>query len=45
MILATQSGEFGTKVGILAGLVILCPFVLPIERRSPAPMSRRDRLS
>ena len=33
LIISTQSGEFGTKVGILAGLVIICVFVRWIDRR------------
>ncbi|MFV0315711.1 MAG: FG-GAP-like repeat-containing protein [Microthrixaceae bacterium] len=33
LIIATQSGEFGTKVGILAGLVLLCPFVWLLDAR------------
>ncbi len=32
VIVSTQLGEFGTKVGILAGLVVLCPFVPLIDR-------------
>jgi hypothetical protein len=42
LIIATQSGEFGTKVGILAGLVLLCPFVRPIERHSPVRGADED---
>lgn len=34
---ATQSGEFGTKVGILAGLVVLCPAIPYINARTGAP--------
>ncbi|MCB1270630.1 MAG: VCBS repeat-containing protein, partial [Microthrixaceae bacterium] len=33
LIIATQPGEFGTKVGILAGLVLICPFVALLDRR------------
>lgn len=34
---ATQTGEFGTKVGILAGLVVLCPAIPFINARTGAP--------
>lgn len=44
LIIATQSGEFGTKVGILVGLVVLCPFVALIERRTPAARTDGDTL-
>ncbi|MCO5322843.1 MAG: FG-GAP-like repeat-containing protein [Microthrixaceae bacterium] len=33
LIISTQSGEFGTKVGILAGLVIMCVFARWLDRR------------
>lgn len=35
---ATQTGEFGTKVGILAGLVVLCPAIPFINARTGAPV-------
>lgn len=44
VIVATQTGEFGTKVGILAGLVLMCPFVPLIDSFSPIPLSADDRL-
>ncbi|HTO00919.1 MAG TPA: FG-GAP-like repeat-containing protein, partial [Microthrixaceae bacterium] len=43
-IISTQSGEFGTKVGILAGLVVLCLFVRTIEARVPAKGTEDDHL-
>ena len=43
LIIATQSGEFGTKVGVLAGLALLSPFVPLLERRVPALTAVRPR--
>lgn len=44
LIISTQGEEFGTKVGILAGLVIVCAFVRLIDRRTPAPGTDADSL-
>ncbi len=44
LIISTQTGEFGTKVGILAGLVIVCAFVRLIDRWTPAPGTAEDSL-
>jgi len=45
LIISTQSGEFGTKVGILAGLVIVCAFVPLIDRRTPSAGTAEDSLT
>lgn len=42
--LATQPREHGTKVGLLAALVVLCIFTQLIERRCPAAGSPDDRI-
>jgi hypothetical protein len=44
LLIAPQRTEFGAKVGLLAGLVILCAARLPFERFLPAARSDRDRL-
>ncbi|MGB6057687.1 MAG: FG-GAP-like repeat-containing protein, partial [Microthrixaceae bacterium] len=44
LIVSTQSGEFGTKVGILAGLVVLCLVVRPMEGKVPARGTSGDSL-
>ncbi|MGB3409581.1 MAG: FG-GAP-like repeat-containing protein [Microthrixaceae bacterium] len=44
LIVSTQSGEFGTKVGILGGLVVLCLLVRVIEARVPEPRTPEDSL-
>lgn len=44
LIISTQNDEFGTKVGILAGLVIVCAVVWLIDRRTPAPGTPDDTL-
>ncbi len=44
LLIAPQRTEFGAKVGLLAGLVILCAARLPFERFFPAARTDRDRL-
>jgi hypothetical protein len=44
LLIAPQATEFGAKVGLLAGLVILCVARLPFERLVPAANSDGDRL-
>lgn len=47
LLVAPQTGEFGTKVGILGGLVLACPFVPFIDSRvltQDAVLRERERL-
>jgi hypothetical protein len=44
LLIAPQTTEFGAKVALLSGLVILCVARLFFERLLPAPGSERDRL-
>ncbi len=44
IIIATQPREHGTKVGLLAALVVMCVFTRLIERWCPAPGSDEDRI-
>lgn len=44
LLIGPQTTEFGAKVGLLAGLVILCVARLPFARLLPAADSDRDRL-
>jgi hypothetical protein len=44
LLIAPQTTEFGAKVGLLSGLVILCVARLPFERVVPAPNTDRDRI-
>ncbi|MEO8424982.1 MAG: hypothetical protein ABI595_13870 [Actinomycetota bacterium] len=44
VLIAPQTTEFGAKVGLLAGLVVLCAVRLPVERFFPAANSDQDRL-
>ena len=44
IIIATQPREHGTKVGLLAALVVMCIFTQLIERWCPAPGSEQDRI-
>lgn len=44
LIIATQSTEFGTKVGLLAALVVLCPCSYLITRLTPARGAPDDSL-
>jgi hypothetical protein len=44
LLIATQTTEFGAKVALLSGLVVLCVARLFLERFLPAPGSERDRL-
>jgi hypothetical protein len=44
LLMAPQTDEFGTKVGLLSGLVIMCAARPFIERLVPAPKSDGDRL-
>jgi hypothetical protein len=44
LLMAPQADEFGTKVGLLAGLVIVCALRPVIDRVVPAPGSEDDRL-
>ncbi len=43
LLIAPQTTEFGAKVGLLAGLVVLCVARLPFRRLLPAPDSELDR--
>jgi Na+-translocating ferredoxin:NAD+ oxidoreductase RnfD subunit len=45
LLMAPQTDEFGTKVGLLAGLVILCAARPIIDRLVPQPNSAADNLS
>jgi Na+-translocating ferredoxin:NAD+ oxidoreductase RnfD subunit len=44
LLIAPQTTEFGAKVALLSGLVVLCVARLVFERFLPAPGSERDRL-
>jgi hypothetical protein len=44
LLMAPQTTEFGAKVGLLSGLVIVCAARPLIERWLPAPKSDEDRL-
>jgi hypothetical protein len=44
LLIAPQTTEFGAKVALLSGLVVLCVARLFLERFLPAPGSERDRL-
>jgi hypothetical protein len=44
LLLAPWDTEFGTKVGLLGGLVLVCAFRPLIDRAFPAPHSPEDRL-
>ena len=44
LLIAPQTTEFGAKVALLSGLVILCVARLFLEKLLPAPGSERDRL-
>jgi len=44
LLMAPQTDEFGTKVGLLAGLVVMCAARPFIERLVPAPKSDGDQL-
>ena len=44
LLMAPQTDEFGTKVGLLSGLVIMCAIRPFIERLVPAPKSDGDRI-
>ncbi len=42
LLIAPQTNEFGTKVGLLAGLVVICAARPLIDRFAPAPRSAAD---
>ncbi len=44
LLIAPQTTEFGAKVALLSGLVVLCVGRLFFEKLLPAPGSERDRL-
>jgi hypothetical protein len=44
LLIAPQTTEFGAKVGLLAGLVVMCVARYPLERFFPAANSDQDRL-
>ena len=44
LLIAPQTTEFGSKVALLAGLVVMCVARLPVERFLPAATSDQDRL-
>jgi Na+-translocating ferredoxin:NAD+ oxidoreductase RnfD subunit len=44
LLMAPQTNEFGTKVGLLAGLVVICAVRPLFERVLPAPASAADEL-
>jgi hypothetical protein len=44
ILMAPQGDEFGTKVGLLSGLVLVCAFRPLLERVLPAPGSDDDHL-
>jgi hypothetical protein len=44
LLMAPQTNEFGTKVGLLAGLVVLCAVRPIVERLLPEPRSSADDL-
>ena len=43
LLIAPQTTEFGAKVALLAGLVVMCAARLPLERFFPAASSDQDR--
>ena len=44
LLMAPQTDEFGTKVGLLAGLVVICAARPLLDRILPAPQSAGDHL-
>jgi hypothetical protein len=44
LLMAPQVDEFGTKVGLLAGLVVICAVRPLLDRLVPEPTSSRDEL-
>jgi Na+-translocating ferredoxin:NAD+ oxidoreductase RnfD subunit len=44
LLMAPQTNEFGTKVGLLAGLVVICAARPVLERVLPEPKSTADEL-
>lgn len=44
LLMAPQTDEFGTKVGLLAGLVVVCAARPILERALPEPRSAADQL-
>ncbi len=44
LLIAPQTTEFGAKVGLLAGLVVMCAVRLPFERFLPAANSDQDQV-
>ncbi len=44
LLIAPQTTEFGSKVGLLAGLVVMCVARYPLERLCPAADSDQDRI-
>ena len=44
LLMAPQTDEFGTKVALLAGLVVMCAARPLIDRLVPAPRSEADRV-
>jgi Na+-translocating ferredoxin:NAD+ oxidoreductase RnfD subunit len=44
LLMAPQTDEFGAKVGLLSGLVVLCAVRPFLERLLPEPKSQADRL-
>ena len=44
LLMAPQTNEFGTKVGLLAGLVVICAARPVLDRFLPEPRSAADRL-
>jgi hypothetical protein len=44
LVIAPQTTEFGAKVALLGGLVIMCVARLPFEKLLPSPNTDRDRL-
>jgi hypothetical protein len=44
LLMAPWSTEFGAKVGLLSGLVVMCALRYPLERRLPAAGSDGDNL-
>ena len=44
LLMAPQTNEFGTKVGLLAGLVIMCAARPILDRVLPEPRSAADRI-
>ena len=45
LLMAPQTTEFGAKVGLLAGLVVMCPLRGLFERRQPAVIAARRAMS